>query len=56
MMLAMEGNQIAQVMGQGVQSWQNLDADGRERMMGLPIMAGMMATWLPIRAKELKGP
>jgi hypothetical protein len=54
-MLAMDDSQFTSAMTETVQQWQSLDAPGRSRALSLPMMAGMMATWMPRHAKETAG-
>jgi hypothetical protein len=56
LMLRMSPEQMAQSMEQVVQAFPPADTARRMRLMGLPMMAGMMATWFPRAAKEGQGP
>lgn len=55
MMLTMDSGQLGRAMAQRVQAWQAMDATDRATAMSQPLMAGMMAVWMPRMAKERTG-
>lgn len=52
LMLQMSPSQMGQAMQQLIDGYGSLDPAAQKRMLGLPLMAGMMAGWLPRQAKE----
>jgi hypothetical protein len=52
LMLQMSPDQMSHSMDQVIRTFQSADDDTRARLMGLPVMAGMMAVWFPREAKE----
>jgi hypothetical protein len=52
LMTQMTTDQISASMLRVARRFSSSDADTRSRLMGLPIMAGMMAVWFPREAKE----
>jgi hypothetical protein len=54
-LMSMNADQLADAMDQAMQSYQNGEAANRLDVMGLPVMAAMMATWMPRAAKEQAG-
>ena len=52
LMLQMSPDQMAHSMKQVIRTFQAADDVTRARLMGLPVMAGMMAVWFPQEAKE----
>lgn len=52
MMLQMGPDQMTRSMEQAIQTFQSGDDATRARLMGLPVIAGMMAVWFPQEAKE----
>jgi hypothetical protein len=54
-MLQMTPDQLGTAMEQAGQLYLSADPSSRDRMMGLPVMAGMMAVWFPRAAKEKGG-
>jgi hypothetical protein len=55
LMLRMTPDQMASAMGPLVRNYGAASPDERRRLIGLPLMAGLMAGWLPRRAKENAG-
>lgn len=51
-MVRMSPEEITATMTDAIQTYQNANPTRREKMMALPLMAGMMATWFPHAAKE----
>lgn len=56
LMLRMSPDQMANAMEQVLQAYPSADPARQMRLMGLPMMAGMMATWFPRAAKEGESP
>jgi hypothetical protein len=56
LMLRMSLDQMANAMEQVLQAYPSADPARQMRLMGLPVMAGMMATWFPRAAKEGESP
>jgi hypothetical protein len=52
LMLHMAPEDLSQAMEQGIQRYQTQPEGTRTSTMGLPMMAGMMASWFPLAAKE----
>lgn len=52
--LNMTPDQLARSMEAATQMYQNQEGENKTRVMSLPLMAGMMAVWFPIAAKEAK--
>jgi hypothetical protein len=52
-MVRMSPEEVSEVMEKAIGRYQSAGSGGgRERIMALPVMAGMMATWFPQAAKE----
>jgi hypothetical protein len=51
-MLKMSPEKLMDEMAKGIEVARSLPAKDRWRVMGLPVMAGMFATWFPRAAKE----
>jgi len=51
-LLSMNADQLGDAMEQAMQTYQDGEAGKRLDVMGLPVMAAMMATWMPRAAKE----
>jgi hypothetical protein len=56
LMLRMSPDEMANAMEQIRQAYPSADPARQIRLMGLPVMAGMMATWFPRAAKEGESP
>jgi hypothetical protein len=56
LMLRMDTEQMEQSMEQVLQLFRSADTAGRTRLLGLPVMAGMMAVWFPRAALEGQSP
>jgi hypothetical protein len=54
-MLQMDSGQFGSAMEHEVQGWQTLAAPSRQASFSLPMMAGLMAVWMPRQAKERAG-
>lgn len=54
-MLTMNGEQFGRTMEQELRDWQNMGAQDRQSVLSLPMMAGLMAVWMPRQAKERTG-
>jgi len=54
-LLSMNSDQLGDAMDQAIQSYQSGEGARRSDVMGLPLMAAMMATWFPRAAKEQAG-
>ena len=51
-LVRMTPDQLTGAMENAVEMWQTGDAGQRGRVMALPVIAGMMAVWMPRAAKE----
>ena len=52
-LVRMSPDEVTRTMSDAIQSYQSAGTpERRERIMALPVMAGMMATWFPQAAKE----
>lgn len=51
-MVRMSPEEISSTMTDAIQEYHNAGPTRREKLMALPVMAGMMATWFPHAAKE----
>jgi hypothetical protein len=52
LMLRLSPEQMGQSMARAIRAFPSADAETRSRLLGLPAMAGLMATWMPRAAKE----
>src|SRR5262249_17181953 len=56
LMLGMSAAQMEQSMEEVLQAFRSADTARRTRLLGLPVMAGMLAVWFPRAAQEGQSP
>ena len=55
LMMQMGPDQLKDAMEGAIRKYQGMDAGSRGNVIGLPVVAGMMAIWFPRAAKENGG-